>query len=169
MNFAIGVIHDSRFTGRFYQLSQMPKCVSMILGCVCYTCEILSSNIKWQKCKGHKTLTVHDDVIKWKHFPRCWPYVHMCGEFNAQRPVTWSFDISFDLHLNKRLSQQWWGWWFEMSLHPLWRHCKGHYHNNHLVCTHSDNWAPMIMNHFIKFYYFMRYKLQNQFQIFNLK
>ena len=26
------------------------------------------------------------------------------GEFPSQRPVTWSFDVFFDLHLNKRLS-----------------------------------------------------------------
>ena len=34
-------------------------------------------------------------------------------EFPAQRPVTRSFDVSFHLHPNKRLSKQWWGWWFE--------------------------------------------------------
>ena len=45
------------------------------------------------------------------------------GEFPAQRPVTRSFDVFFDLHLNKRLSKQSWGWWFEMLLCPLWRHC----------------------------------------------
>ena len=28
------------------------------------------------------------------------------GEFPAQRPVTQSFDVFFDLHLNKRLSKQ---------------------------------------------------------------
>ena len=28
------------------------------------------------------------------------------GEFPAQRPVTRSFDVVFDLHLNKRLSKQ---------------------------------------------------------------
>ena len=33
------------------------------------------------------------------------------GEFPAQRPVTRSFDVFFDLHPNKRLSKQWWGWW----------------------------------------------------------
>ena len=27
------------------------------------------------------------------------------GEFPAQRPVTRSFDVFFDLHLNKRLSK----------------------------------------------------------------
>ena len=31
------------------------------------------------------------------------------GEFPAQRPVTQSFDIYFDLRPNKRLSKQSWG------------------------------------------------------------
>ena len=44
------------------------------------------------------------------------------GEFPAQRPVTRSFDVFFDLRPNKRLSKQSWGWWFEMSSCPLWRH-----------------------------------------------
>ena len=35
------------------------------------------------------------------------------GEFPAQRPVTRSFDVFFDLRLNKRPSKQWQGWWFE--------------------------------------------------------
>ena len=35
------------------------------------------------------------------------------GEFPTQRPVTRSFDVFFDLRLNKRLSKQSWGWWFE--------------------------------------------------------
>ena len=44
---------------------------------------------------------------------------HLCrnspvpNEFHAQRPVTRSFDVSFDLRQDKRLSKQWWGWWFE--------------------------------------------------------
>ena len=70
----------------------------------------------------------HDDLIKWKHFPRNWPFVQgnspVTGEFPAQRPVTWSFDVFFDLHLNKRLSKQWCGWWFETPLCPVWRNCK---------------------------------------------
>ena len=45
------------------------------------------------------------------------------GEFPAQRPVTRSFDVFFDLRLNKRLSKQWWSWWFETPSHPFWRHC----------------------------------------------
>ena len=44
------------------------------------------------------------------------------GEFPTQRPVTRSFDVFFDLRLNKRLSKQWWGWWFETLSRPLWCH-----------------------------------------------
>ena len=44
------------------------------------------------------------------------------GEFPTQRPVTRSFDAFFDLRLNKRLSKQWWGWWFVTLSRPLWRH-----------------------------------------------
>ena len=50
------------------------------------------------------------------------------GEFPAQRPVTLSFDVFFDLRLNKRLSKQPWGWWFETPSSPLWRHCNEHRH-----------------------------------------
>ena len=44
------------------------------------------------------------------------------GEIPAQRPVTRSFDVFFDLRLNKKLSKQSWGWWFETLSGPLWRH-----------------------------------------------
>ena len=44
------------------------------------------------------------------------------GEFPAQRPATRSFDVFFDICMNKRLSKQSWGWWFETPLGPLWRH-----------------------------------------------
>ena len=44
-------------------------------------------------------------------------------EFPTQRPVTRTFDVFFDLRLNKRLSKQWWGWWLETPSRPLWRHC----------------------------------------------
>ena len=47
------------------------------------------------------------------------------GEFPAQRPVTLSFHVFFYLRLNKRVSKQWWGWWFETLSRPLWRHCNG--------------------------------------------
>ena len=39
------------------------------------------------------------------------------------QPVTRSFDVFLNLHLNKRLSKQWWGCWFEIPSRPLLRHC----------------------------------------------
>ena len=45
------------------------------------------------------------------------------GDFPAQRPVVRSFDVFFDLRLNKRLHKQSWGWWFETPSRSLWRHC----------------------------------------------
>ena len=69
----------------------------------------------------------HDDVIKWKHFPRYWPFVGgdspATGEFLAQRPVTRSFNVFFDLRLNKHLSKQSWEWWFETASSSLWLQC----------------------------------------------
>ena len=53
---------------------------------------------------------------------------HLCGKFTGPRwisrtmPVTRSFDVFFDLRLNKRLSKQPWGWWFETPAWSLWRH-----------------------------------------------
>ena len=44
------------------------------------------------------------------------------GEFPTQRPVKRSFDVFFDLRLNKLLSKRWWGWWFETPSRPVWLH-----------------------------------------------
>ena len=44
------------------------------------------------------------------------------GEFPAQRPVTRSFDVFFDLRLTRRSSKQSWGWRIETLPRPLWRH-----------------------------------------------
>ena len=41
------------------------------------------------------------------------------GEFPAQRPVTRSFDVFFDMRLNKPLNKQSWGWWFETPSRSL--------------------------------------------------
>ena len=57
------------------------------------------------------------------------------GEFPTQRPVTRSFGVFFDLHLNKRLSKQWWGWWFETPSHSLWRH-----RNDVTATSHHFTW-----------------------------
>ena len=45
------------------------------------------------------------------------------GEFPAKASNAELFDVFFDLRLNKRLSIQLGGWWFETPSRPLWRHC----------------------------------------------
>ena len=47
------------------------------------------------------------------------------GEFPSQRPVKRSFDIFFDLRMNKRSSKQSRRRWFETASRFLWRHCNG--------------------------------------------
>ena len=47
------------------------------------------------------------------------------SEFPEQRPVTWSFDVFFDLRQNQQLSKQWRHWWFEPPWRSLWHYCNG--------------------------------------------
>ena len=61
------------------------------------------------------------------------------GEFPAQRPVTRSFDVFFDLRPNKRLNKQSWGWWFETPSRSLWRHCNARL-PVHEVCREFGKW-----------------------------
>ena len=81
---------------------------------------------KWPSVKINN---FHDYVIKWKHFPRHWPFVRGIhqftspGEFPAKRPVTRSFDVFFDLRMNKRLSKQSRSGWFETQSRSFWRQC----------------------------------------------
>ena len=73
------------------------------------------------------------------------------GEFPAQRPVRQSIDIFFDLHLNKPLSKQWWGRWFETPSWSLWRHCDapdwchllGDKDADHEVCLKLNFWCTL--------------------------
>ena len=70
----------------------------------------------------------HDDVIKWKHFPRYWPFVR---EFTGHRwiPLTKASDAEpwcfFYLLLNKCLSKQSIRRWYESPSCSLWRHRNG--------------------------------------------
>ena len=67
----------------------------------------------------------HDDAL----LAICAGNPSVPGEFPAQRPETQSFDVFFDhLHLNKQLSKQSWGLWFETLSRPLWPHCNVNIH-----------------------------------------
>ena len=72
-------------------------------------------------------IPLHYDVIKWNHFPRYWPCVWGIHWSSVNSPhkglVTRSFDVFFNLLLNKRVSKQSWGRWVETPPRSLWRHC----------------------------------------------
>ena len=61
------------------------------------------------------------------------------GEFLAQRPVTRSFDVFFDLRPNKWLSKQPRWWWFETISWSLWCQCNV----INIYVTMWQHWAPM--------------------------
>ena len=66
------------------------------------------------------------------------------GEFPSPRPVTHSFDVFFDLRLDKRLSKQSWRRWFETLLFSLWRHS-----NAEMVPSSIGQWwQGMTRKHF---------------------
>ena len=69
---------------------------------------------------------LHDDVNKWNHFPCYWslvPGIHRPPVNSLTKASDAEFDIFFDMRLNKLLSKQSWGMWFETPLRPIWRHC----------------------------------------------
>ena len=76
----------------------------------------------------------------------------LCGEitgpdeFPTQRSVTWRFGAFFDLRLNKRLSKQSWGWWFETPPWSLWRQC-----NVFVVCEATQlRWYCVLKIHRVR-------------------
>ena len=80
---------------------------------------------------GYKSLNTPNGLTWWRHQMETFSALQaICAgnspvtdEFLAQRPVARGFDVFFDLWLNKQLSKQWWGWWFDTPSRPLWRHC----------------------------------------------
>ena len=99
---------------------------------------------------------LHDgSIIKWIQILSWWRHqmqtfsalLDICvenspvpGEFLTQRPVTRSFDVLFDLHLNKRLRKQWWCWWFETLSRLLWRH-RNDWYTYASYCFKKHRWT----------------------------
>ena len=114
----LGYIHTYKYFARF------------ILG---YIREVYASNsmamISWHP--KHPTVLQLNVNTWWRHqletfsalLALCAGNSPVTGEFPAQRPVTRSFDVFFDLSMNKWLSKQSWGWWSETPSRPSWHHC----------------------------------------------
>ena len=76
------------------------------------------------------------------------------GEFPTQRPVTRSFDVFFDLRLNKRLSKHSCGWWFETLSWSLWRH---HNDSTGIRSGMSDWWRKFFGELELSILFFIQY------------
>ena len=65
----------------------------------------------WQDVLHDNIQQCHDGVIKWKHIPCYWPSTG----HSSQRPVSWSFDVFFDVCLDKWLSKLLRVWVIELT------------------------------------------------------
>ena len=84
----------------------------------------------------------HDDVIKWKHFPRYWPFVRVIhrSPVNSPHKGQWPGALMFSMicvWINGWVNN---GWWFETLPRPLWRHSNIHHFVQTTIChgTGSD-------------------------------
>ena len=62
----------------------------------------------------------NDDVIKWKRFPRYWPFVQGIHRWPVNSPHKGQWRGAFMFSLICAIQSG--GWWFETPSHPLWRH-----------------------------------------------
>ena len=115
----------------FITTDELLKWIFMIF-CCCWCKQYIDSMVKFV-LEIRRRLLIKDaemSSIWWRHqmeafsalLAICAGNSPVIGEFPAQRPMTRSFDVFFDLRLNERLSKHWWGWWFETPSRPLWRH-----------------------------------------------
>ena len=96
-----------------WQYKHLVSLVTMYL----YSLSLGLSNSNLNCSEATQKYTCHDDVIKWKHFPRYWPFlqgIHL-PSVNSLHRGQWRGALMFSLicALNKRLSKQSLGWWFE--------------------------------------------------------
>ena len=75
------------------------------------SCASITSTYKKSNARRDQTTRIYmyDDVIKWKHFPRYWPFVRAIHRFRwipHTKASDAELDVFFDLSLNKRLTKQ---------------------------------------------------------------
>ena len=104
---------------------------SCVNGNVWFKCTRMFSRINYMQTGSRSwQIPCSGEITWWRHQMEtfsallviCARNSPVAGEFPAQRPVMRTFDVFFDLHPNKRLSKQWWGWWFETPSCPSWCH-----------------------------------------------
>ena len=94
---------------------------------------------KWLDIWWHQAITRTEPILTYHHWGpvtiNAW-WCHQMETFpallalcvgNSPHKGQWRTTLMFffDLHLNKWLSKQPWGWWFETPSRSLWRCCNG--------------------------------------------
>ena len=116
-----------------YNFSKITKELFFLAKCLTMT-QLLhrqgnsETRYSWVARTRGSTFTLwHDDVIKWKYFPRYWPFVRGIHQSLVESPFTkgsgaelWCFRWSA---LEKRLSKQSRYRWLEKPSRSFWRHC----------------------------------------------
>ena len=91
----------------------------------------------------------HDDIIKWKHFPRYWPFVRGIHRLPVDSPIKGQWRGALMLSLicawNKRLNKQSRRRWFETESRSLWRHCNVSHDSPSLVLDKIPFWPNPIL------------------------
>ena len=96
---------------------------------------------------------VYDDVIKWEHFLRYWPFVRGIQRSPVNSPHKGRWGRAFMFYssapwINGRVNNQEAGW-FKTPSRSLWRHCNAIYTFLHLsphfdVCVHRHFYEQLI-------------------------
>ena len=108
--------------------------------------------VSYPQHPGPSASYVHDDVIKWKHFPRYWSFVRGIHRSPVYSPHKgqWRGALMFSLicALKRRLSKQSWGWWFEAPSRSLCRHCNAgqirYFRDNVITCQRLPHYWSFV-------------------------
>ena len=123
----VGWFQTTTFGTLLVQISRASECMILIFVCPEYSGfhsgRIYTVGLGKAAARGSKaTSWCHQMETFSMLLALCEGNPPVTSGFPSQRPVTWSFDVFFDLHLNKQLNKQSRRWWFEMPSGSLWRH-----------------------------------------------
>ena len=122
--------HSVLYCSRTHSCSLGKSFPSSTIHSICQCLECGALILTWHAVYPVST---HNCYALWRHpmevfsalLALCAGNSPVIDEFPSQKPVTWDFDVFFDLCLKKQLNQQSRRWWFETPSRWLWHHCSG--------------------------------------------
>ena len=121
-------------------VTEMCTCVHISVTKWCIVGHLLKRTmgfVRWVSIFKFMQITWCLNITWWRHqmeafsalLALCEGNPSVTGEFPSQRPVTRSFDVFFDLRINKLLSKHSRRRWVETPSRSLWCHCIDKYHS----------------------------------------